>query len=101
MSSFKRRVAGIVALALAPMAYMTVASPETSSAQPPDCGAGLWWDPGTNACQPAGPPPPPPECGRGEWFNHVTNECQPVSPSFRGYGFHSSTAASGSLWRAS
>lgn len=101
MSSFIGRVAGIVALALAPVAYVIAVSLGVSSAQPPDCGPGNAWDPGTNACQPIGPPPPPPECGRGEWFNHVTNECQPVSPSFRGYGFHSSTAASGSPWRTS
>ncbi|BBY05045.1 hypothetical protein MNVI_03630 [Mycobacterium noviomagense] len=101
MSSFIGRVVSVVALALAPMTYVTAVSVGISPADPPACGAGSWWDPGTNACQPLGPPPPPPECGRGEWFNHVTNECQPVSPSFRGYGFHTSTAAIGSPSRAS
>lgn len=99
MSLFVRRLAVVVAVALAPMAYVTAVSPQVISAQPPDCGPGNWWDPGANACQP-GAPPPPPDCGRGNWWNPYTNACQPVSPSFHGYAYNSSTAI-GSPWRTS
>lgn len=58
MTMSLRRVAGAVAVALAPMTYVAMVSPGVSSAQPPDCGAGNWWDPGVNTCRPVAPPPP-------------------------------------------
>lgn len=57
MSVFVRRVVCTVAVALGPMAYVAAVSSGVASAQPPDCGAGNWWNPGANACQPVAPPP--------------------------------------------
>ena len=100
MSKFIRRVAGVVAVALAPMAYVTVVSPGVSSAQcdwgdwwdpianvcrpivppaPQDCGWGNWWDPGTNVCRPVIPPAPQ-DCGWGNWWDPGANVCRPVVP---------------------
>ena len=59
MGKFVRRMAGAAAVALAPMAYVAAVSPWVSSAQPPDCGPGNFFNPGINACQPVVPPPPP------------------------------------------
>jgi len=79
MSMFVRRVAGIVAVALAPMTYTAAVSPGISSAQPPDCGPGNWWNPGANACQPVMPAAPP-DCGPGNWWDPGANQCRPVVP---------------------
>ena len=74
MSKFIRRVAGVVAVALAPMAYVTVVSPGVSSAQ---CGWGSWWDPVADVCRPVVPPPPQ-DCGWGSWWDPVADVCRPV-----------------------
>jgi hypothetical protein len=79
MSMFVRRVAGVVAVALAPMTYMTAVSPAISSAEPQDCGPGNWWDPGANMCRPLLPPPPQ-DCGPGNWWDPGANMCRPVLP---------------------
>lgn len=79
MSVFVRRVACAVAVALAPMAYVTAVWPGVGLAQPPDCGAGNWWNPGASVCQPVAPPPPP-DCGAGNWWNPGASACQPVVP---------------------
>jgi hypothetical protein len=79
MSMFVRRVAGIVAVALAPMTYTAAVSPGISSAQPPDCGPGNWWNPGADACQPVMPAAPP-DCGPGNWWDPGANQCRPVVP---------------------
>ena len=79
MNLFVRRVAGAVAVALAPLVYVIVASSGVGSAQPPDCGPGNFWNPATNECQPVAPPPPP-DCGPGNWWNPGPNECQPLGP---------------------
>jgi hypothetical protein len=50
-----------------------------SSAQPPNCGGGEFFDPVSNACQPIGPQPPP-NCGGGQFFDPVANACRPVVP---------------------
>lgn len=78
MSKLIRRVAGVAMMALAPMAYVTAVTPGMSSAQPPDCGPGNWWNPGANACQPLGTPPP--DCGPGNWWDPGANVCRPVVP---------------------
>lgn len=59
MNKIARRVAVLTASALAPLAFVTIVSPATSSAQ---CAWGHYWDPGINNCVgvPAAPPPPPP-----------------------------------------
>jgi hypothetical protein len=79
MSMFVRRMAGAVAVALAPLAYATAVLPGVSSAQPPDCGPGNWWNPGANACQPMAPAPQ--DCGPGNWWNPGANACQPLMPA--------------------
>ncbi len=76
MSLFVRRAMVAVAVALAPMTYVAV-SPGLASAQPPDCGAGNFWNPVTNDCQPLNPNPPP-DCGAGNFWNPATNACQPL-----------------------
>jgi hypothetical protein len=76
MIVFARRVAVVVAVALAPMTYVAAVSPAVSSAQPPDCGPGNFWNPGADACQPLGPP----DCGAGNFWNPGANACQPVVP---------------------
>lgn len=76
MRIFVLRAMLAMAVALAPMAYVTSVSPGVSSAQPPDCGPGNWWNPGANACQPTAPP----NCGPGNWWNPAVNACQPVAP---------------------
>lgn len=76
MGIFVVRFACAAAVALAPVAYVTAVAPAVSSAQPPDCGAGQWWNPGANACQPTAPP----NCGPGNWWNPSVNACQPVAP---------------------
>ncbi len=78
MSMFVRRVSGAVAVALAPLLYVTVLPVGVSSAQPPDCGAGSWWDPGANTCRPLAPPPQ--DCGAGNWWDPGANVCRPVVP---------------------
>jgi hypothetical protein len=78
MNNLIGRVASIVGVALAPMLYVAAVSTGVSSAQPPDCGPGNWWNPGANACQPVAPPPP--DCGPGNWWNPGANACQPVAP---------------------
>ena len=76
MGMFVLRMVYAAAVALAPMTYVTVVAPGVGSAQPPDCGAGQWWNPGANACQPTAPP----NCGAGQWWNPGANACQPVAP---------------------
>lgn len=76
MNVFVRRMACAVAIALTPMSYVAEVSPGVALAQPPDCGAGNWWNPGANACQPTAPP----NCGPGNWWNPAVNACQPVVP---------------------
>jgi hypothetical protein len=73
---FALRMAFAAAVALAPVAYATTVAPVVASAQPPDCGPGNWWNPGTNECQPTAPP----NCGPGNWWNPAVNACQPVAP---------------------
>lgn len=84
MSVFVRRVVCTVAVALGPMAYVAAVSSGVASAQPPDCGADNWWNPGANACQPVAPPPP--DCGPGNWWNPGANACQPTAPPDCGPG---------------
>lgn len=76
MRIFVLRATFAMAVALAPMAYLTGVAPGVSSATPPDCGAGNWWNPGANACQPSAPP----DCGAGNWWNPAANACQPLAP---------------------
>jgi hypothetical protein len=79
MSKAVCRLAGAVAVAVAPMAYVAAVSLGVSSAQPPDCGPGNFYNPAADACQPLGPPPPP-DCGPGNFFNPAANTCQPLGP---------------------
>ena len=60
MRRFVRRLAQIAAMALMPMAAVTIAMPAVSSAEPPNCDPGQYWDPTTNVCRPLGVGPPPP-----------------------------------------
>lgn len=76
MSKSIRRMASVAAVALAPMAYVTVVSPSVSWA---DCAWGDWWDPVANVCRPVVPPPPQ-DCGWGNWWDPLGNTCRPVVP---------------------
>jgi hypothetical protein len=57
MRGIVRRLAILFAIALAPLAFVTLVSPGVSKA---DCAVGTVWDPGSNTCVAPGPPPPPP-----------------------------------------
>ena len=57
MKKFVRRLAPIAAMALMPMAAVTIAMPALSSADPPNCDPGQWWDPTGNVCRPLGQGP--------------------------------------------
>ncbi|WP_264077662.1 hypothetical protein [Mycolicibacterium houstonense] len=95
MTSIIGRCAATAGAALAPLAFVTVATPAVSWA---DCRAGEWWDPVANVCRapvvplgcengwwwdPVGntcrPPvvPPPPLCDNGWWWDPVGNACRP------------------------
>lgn len=76
MKTFVLRAMFALALVIAPTGYVTTVSPSVSTAAPPDCGAGNWWNPGANECQPTAPP----NCGTGNWWNPAVNACQPVAP---------------------
>jgi hypothetical protein len=71
-------LAAAAAIALAPMAAMTMATPAVSSAQPLDCEGGQFYDPVGNACQPIGPQPL--NCEGGQFFDPVGNACRPIGP---------------------
>ena len=64
MSRIIRRMAVIIAAAVAPLAFVTAISPGVGNAA--ECGAGTVFDPPTNTCvvapfaAPLPPPPPPP-----------------------------------------
>jgi hypothetical protein len=61
-----QRLAIIGAAALAPLAFVTVASPGVSNAT--ECGWGTVFDPPSNTCvaAPLPPPPPPPPAWNGD-----------------------------------
>jgi hypothetical protein len=58
MANAMRRLAILGAVALVPLAYVTVISPGVSSAT--ECGQGTVFDPPSNTCVAAWAPPPPP-----------------------------------------
>ncbi|MGV9802483.1 hypothetical protein ACWDTP_30985 [Mycobacterium sp. NPDC003449] len=72
MNAFIRRVAGACGVAVAPLAFVTIATPAISSAQ---CGGADWWDPVANTCRP--PVGPPMACENGSWWDPVGNTCRP------------------------
>ena len=45
MRKLVRRLAPIAAMALMPLAAVTIAMPAASSAEPLNCDPGQWWDP--------------------------------------------------------
>ncbi|HME49264.1 MAG TPA: hypothetical protein VKG81_14575 [Mycobacterium sp.] len=58
MRGMIHRLAIVIAVALAPLAFVTFVSPGVGGATV--CGAGTVLDPGSDTCVPAGPPPAPP-----------------------------------------
>ncbi|MGH3677010.1 MAG: hypothetical protein ACRDU5_14985 [Mycobacterium sp.] len=72
MRLFIRRLAVVLAVAFAPMAFVTVVTPAVSSA---DCAYGEWWDPVASVCRPVGVQLPK-NCGDG-WWDPVINDCRP------------------------
>jgi hypothetical protein len=72
-------LATVAAIALAPMGAVTM--PALSSAAPPDCAGGQFYEPVSNACQTVGPPPPPAfGCGYREYYSTFYNGCRPFDP---------------------
>lgn len=74
-----RRLAIIVAVALAPLAIVTVVLPGLSNAV--ECGVGTVFDPPTNTCvaAPLPPPPPPPPVWNGDITPYFSvGVCAPV-----------------------
>ncbi len=57
MRGMIHRLAIVIAVAFAPLAFVILVSPGLSKAT--DCGFGTVYDPGSNTCVAAGPPPPP------------------------------------------
>jgi hypothetical protein len=54
MRKFVRRLAPIAAMALIPMAAVTMTVPAVSSADPVNCDPGQYWDPTGSVCRPLG-----------------------------------------------
>jgi hypothetical protein len=71
MKSFGRRLAVGAAAAMAPMGFMTIATPAVSSAA---CNNTEWWDPVGNVCRPLVTAPL--DCENGSWWDPVANVCR-------------------------
>jgi hypothetical protein len=82
MRNFVRRLAPIAAMALMPMAAVTIAA--VSSAEPPNCDPGQYWDPTTNVCRPLGQGPQPLNCDPGQYWDPTTNVCRPLGHTAAG-----------------
>jgi hypothetical protein len=78
MRKFVRRLAPIAAMALTPMATVTIALPALSSADPPNCDPGQYWDPTGSVCRPLGQGPQPLNCDPGQYWDPTTNVCRPL-----------------------
>jgi hypothetical protein len=78
MKKLFRRLAPIIAVAVMPMAAVTIAMPANSSADPLNCPAGQWWDPTANVCRPLGQGPQPLDCPAGQWWDPTANVCRPL-----------------------
>ena len=84
MMGIIRRLAIVLATALAPFAFVILISPGVSKAA--DCGQGTVYDPGSNTCvvadvvaeQPPPPPPPPPPAWNGPTPYVSASICAPI-----------------------
>jgi hypothetical protein len=73
------RTAIVGAVAMVPLAFMTVVTPAVSSAV--ECGWGTMFDPPSNTCvaAPAPPPPPPPPAWNGDLTPYFSvGICAPI-----------------------
>ena len=84
MRKFVRRLAPIAAMALMPMAVVTIAMPAASSAEPQNCDPGQWWDPTGSVCRPLGQGPQPLNCDPGQYWDPTTNVCRPLGHTAAG-----------------
>jgi len=75
MRKFVRHLAPIAAVAVLPMAVVTIATPAVSSAQ---CDSGQYWEPFSKACLPLGVGPTPLNCDPGQWWDPSGNVCRPL-----------------------
>jgi hypothetical protein len=73
MKNFGRRLAVGITAALAPMAFVTIATPAVSSAE---CANTEWWDPVAGVCRPLVVAPL--DCENGSWWDPVANACRPT-----------------------
>ena len=92
MMSLIRRLTIMVAVALAPLAFVTLVSPGVSNAA--ECGEGTVYDPASNTCvaaeqppplaeQPPPPPPPPPPAWNGDVTPYFSvGVCIPIPVPF-------------------
>jgi hypothetical protein len=71
MKRIGRHLAVVITAALAPMAYVAVATPAVSWA---DCDNNSWWDPAANVCRPLGVRPL--DCQNGAWWDPTANVCR-------------------------
>jgi hypothetical protein len=73
MRKIVSRIASAAAVAVAPLAFVTVISPAVSSA---DCMPGTeWFDPVANQCRPTGAPMK--NCLPNGWWDPTINDCRP------------------------
>ena len=70
MKRFGRRLAVGVTAALAPMAFVTIATPAVGWA---DCSNTEWWDPTGGVCRPLVVAM---DCENGSWWDPVANVCR-------------------------
>jgi hypothetical protein len=84
MRKFVRRLAPIAAMALMPMAAVTIAMPPVGSADPPNCEPGQYWDPTGSVCRPLGQGPQPLNCDPGQYWDPTTNVCRPLGQTAAG-----------------
>ncbi|MGH3961076.1 hypothetical protein [Mycobacterium sp.] len=78
MRNLVGQLAAIVMLAAAAMTAGTFTTSAVSSAQPPNCAEGQYWDPTGNICRPLGEGPQPLNCPEGQYWHPGDNVCKPL-----------------------
>ena len=77
-------LASVAAIAVLPMAVVTIAMPAASSADPANCEPGQYWDPTSSVCRPLGQGPQPLNCDPGQYWDPTTNVCRPLGHTAAG-----------------
>jgi hypothetical protein len=65
-------------------AALACAMPVVSSADPPNCEPGQYWDPTGSVCRPLGQGPQPLNCDPGQYWDPTTNVCRELGHTAAG-----------------